>query len=338
MSQRIKALAALIGAMVLVGGSVAVGRELVAALPLYFASMVRFALATAVLVPLVLVVERGWPRVSRQGLVILGVQALCGSFLFTVCLLVGLTLTGAAAAGVISATTPAAVALLGRFVFREKLSGRALSGLMATVTGLAALQIGGDAANGTAPFWGNALVLAAVLFEAVFLLLRRVLTEPLSPLTAAMWVSLLGLALFLVPGLWQIRDLDPAALTPAMLAALAYYGLGVTAGAYILWFYGVVRVDATLAGVVTGVMPVSALLCAAGICGEHLGWREMAGCLGVLAGIVCLAGGGNKKATSASVVGADAEVAKAVQDPEALGGGGTYPSGKGGAGSTLGGA
>ncbi|MGD9608772.1 MAG: DMT family transporter [Desulfovibrionaceae bacterium] len=323
MSQRNKALAALIGAMVLVGGSVAVGRELVAGLPLYFASLVRFVLASVVLVPLVLVVEGGWPRVSPRGLAILGAQALCGSFLFTVCLLAGLTLTGAASAGVVSATTPAAVALMGRFVFREPLSGRAMAGLAATVAGLAALQAGGGAPTGPAPLWGNALVLAAVFFEAIFLLLRRVLPDPLSPLAAAMWVSLLGGILFLVPGVWQAFTLDPKALTPAMLAALAYYGLAVTAGAYILWFYGVVRVDAALAGVVTGVMPVAALACAAGICGESLGWRELVGCAGVLGGIVCLAGRGTPKKAPASATAGDAGADSQVQEPEALGGGGT---------------
>jgi drug/metabolite transporter (DMT)-like permease len=313
MSQRIRALAALVGAMILVGGSVAVGRELVAGLPLYFASMIRFALATAVLVPLVLIVEGGWPRISRRGLAILVAQALCGSFLFTVCLLAGLTLTGAADAGVVSATTPAAVALMGRFVFREKLSGRALAGIAASVAGLAALAAGGGPATGPAPFWGDALVLVAVLFEAVFLLLRRVLTEPLSPLAAAMWVSLLGLVLFAAPGLWQARTLDPASLTPAMIAALLYYGLGVTAAAYMLWFYGVVRVDAALAGVVTGVMPVAALLFAVWICGEQPGWREVGGCIGVLAGIICLARRGSDPVAASTPAGKrNVEAAKTV--------------------------
>lgn len=296
MRQQFTALVALVGAMVLVGSSVAVGRLLVIALPVYFASLVRFALATAVLVPLVLLFEGRWPKVSRQGLAILGGQALCGSFLFTVCLLAGLRLTGAAEAGVVAATTPAAVALMGRLFFREHLSSRALAGLAATSLGLAALEAGLAPMSGPDPLLGNALVLGAVLFEAVFLLLRRALPDPLSPLAAAMWVSLLGLALFLIPGLWEASRLDPAALSPAMLAALAYYGLGVTALAYMLWFYGVVRVDAALAGVITGVMPVSALACAVWLCGEVVGWRELIGCAGVLAGILCLAG--QKKPTA----------------------------------------
>lgn len=292
MRQRMAALAALVGAMVLVGSSVAVGRLLVVSLPVYFASMVRFALATAVLVPCVVLVEGGWPGVSRRGFAILCGQALCGSFLFTVCLLGGLCLTGAAEAGVVSATTPAMVALMGLAFFRERLSARGLIGLGATCAGLVALEAGGLTVGGLRSLMGDALVLCAVVFEAVFLLLRRALPDPLSPLAAAMWVSLLGLALFAGPGLWQAASLDWTVLTPARLGALAYYGLGVTAVAYILWFYGVVRVEAALAGVVTGVMPVAALAGTAWLCGETVGLRELAGCAGVLAGIVCLSAGG----------------------------------------------
>ena len=285
---------ALIGAMLLVGSSVAVGRTLTTALPLYFASMARFALATAVLAPLVVLGEGRWPRVTRRTLGILACQALCGSFLFTVCLLSGLRLTGAADAGVVAAATPAAVAILGGICFRERLSSRALAGILATMAGIAVLQANGIG-GGAASLSGNLLVLAAVGFEAVFLLLRRAIREPLSPLAAAMWVSLLGLAFFLVPGLLEAFTLETRQLTIRVWGEILYYGLGVTAVAYMLWFYGVVRVDAATAGVVTGIMPVAALVCAALWCGERVGGREMAGCLGVLAGIWLLAASDGKR-------------------------------------------
>jgi drug/metabolite transporter (DMT)-like permease len=303
MTTRLSAVAALAAAMVLVGSSVAVGRLLVAALPVYFASMVRFALAILVLAPLVLWREGGIPRLRRRTLTILLGQALCGSFLFTVCLLYGLKLTGAAEAGVVAAATPAAVALMGGVFFRERLSGRAVLGIVATMAGIAALHAGDGIKTGPSPFWGNALVLCAVGFEAVFLLLRRAVDEPLSPLAAALWVSVLGLALFLIPGLWEVAGLSATDFTPQALASLAYYGLGVTAAAYMLWFYGVVRVDAATAGVATGIMPVAALCFAALLCGERVGLRELAGCAGVVAGILFLAAGGKKPASAVVTTG-----------------------------------
>ena len=296
MSLRLKAVCALVAAMILVGSSVAVGRTMTAALPLYFASLARFALASLVLVPLVVILEGRFPWVTRRTLAALFAQAACGSFLFTACLLSGLALTGAAQAGVVAAATPAMVAILGRLLFREPLPGAAVAGIACTTAGLAVLGAdAGMAATGPSPLWGNLLVLCAVVFEAIFLLLRRTIREPLSPLAAAMWVSLLGCVLFLGPGVWQGAGLRFAQVTARSVGEVVYYGLGVTAAAYMLWFYGVVRVDAATAGVTTGVMPVAALCFAALWCGETVGWRELAGCAGVLAGIVCLSLRGAKK-------------------------------------------
>jgi len=295
MHARTLAVTALVAAMILVGSSVAVGRILATTLPIHFASMVRFALASLVLVPLTMAVEGRFPRIAPRTLAILAAQSLCGSFLFTVCLLKGLRLTGAADAGVVAATTPAMVALLGWLLFRERPSRRALAGIVITVAGVAAVNATPSSAHGTSALLGNGLVGLAVVFEAAFLLLRRAVDEPLSPLAAAMWVSLLGFFLFLIPGLWQVGEIAAGSMTPWAVAELAYYGLGVTAAAYMLWFYGVVRVEAATAGVVTGVMPVAALAFAAWLCGEGIGVRQFAGCAGVLAGIAILSGIGRKK-------------------------------------------
>ncbi|UJX40813.1 DMT family transporter [Desulfovibrio sp. JY] len=296
MHARTLAVTALVAAMILVGSSVAVGRILATTLPIHFASMVRFALASLVLVPLTMAVEGRFPRIAPRTLAILAAQSLCGSFLFTVCLLEGLRLTGAADAGVVAATTPAMVALLGWLLFRERPSRRALAGIVITVAGVAAVSAAPASAHGaSSALLGNGLVGLAVVFEAVFLLLRRAVDEPLSPLAAAMWVSLLGFFLFLIPGLWQVGEIAVGSMTPWAMAELAYYGLGVTAAAYMLWFYGVVRVEAATAGVVTGVMPVAALAFAAWLCGEGIGVRQLVGCAGVLAGIAILSGMGRRK-------------------------------------------
>lgn len=300
MHTRLSAVAALIAAMILVGSSVAVGRLLVSTLPIHFASMIRFALASLVLIPLVMMLEGRFPRISGRTLAILASQALCGSFLFTVFLLGGLRLTGAADAGVVAAATPAAVALLGWLFFKERPGGRAVLGICATTAGIAALGLGQGSGTGTNVLWGNGLVLCAVVFEAVFLLLRRAIAAPLSPLAAAMWVSVLGLAFFLLPGLWQARTLRAATLTPLAIGELVYYGLGVTAAAYMLWFYGVMRVDAATAGGITGVMPVAALVFAAWLCDEQITIREIAGCTGVLAGIGILSGLGRPRGAVAA--------------------------------------
>src|SRR2546427_94422 len=97
----------LAAAMAIVGSSVVVGKLVVARVPVFLVGGLRLAFACAVLVPLLLLVERGRPRLGRRDLALLGLQAFTGIFLFTTLLLSGLRLTSAAAAGIVTSTTPA---------------------------------------------------------------------------------------------------------------------------------------------------------------------------------------------------------------------------------------
>ena len=70
-------------AMVIVGSSVVAGKIMVDELPVFLASTLRFILALAILIPILYLREGGLPRLSRRSWIMLGVQSLCGSFLFT---------------------------------------------------------------------------------------------------------------------------------------------------------------------------------------------------------------------------------------------------------------
>jgi drug/metabolite transporter (DMT)-like permease len=93
--------------MAIVGSSVVVGKLMVAKLPIFLIGGLRFALASLILVPLVLVRERGMPALSGRDVGVLLVQAFTGIFAFNVLLLYGLTLTSATESGIVTSTTPA---------------------------------------------------------------------------------------------------------------------------------------------------------------------------------------------------------------------------------------
>lgn len=288
------AYASLALAMVIVGSSVVAGKMLVAELPVQLASALRFACAAAVLVPLLLVRE-GWPRVSARSLAVMLAQAACGGLLFNVLLLQGLRSTSAGAAGIITSTTPAAMACIAFLLLGERPTRRALAGVALSVLGVAAINLhsvmdgpGGPGGPGGAALGGNLLVLGAVLAESLFLLLRKAVPEPLSPLAVSTLVTVFGLALFAPGALVEARGFDFAAVGAASWATVAYYGLVVTVAAYLLWFRGVTRVGAGTAGIFTAVMPVSAVGLSALVLGEALGWGHLAGAGLVLAGIWCI--------------------------------------------------
>lgn len=282
-------------AMAIVGSSVAAGAHVVAHLPMHFAMTVRFIAACALLTPWCVFREGRLPRLSLKQWLLVFLQALCGGFLFNVLLLEGLKHTDPGSAGIVASTTPACMALFSWLLLKERPSMRTWLGLGLCVAGLVALRAwdlagGGDGSEKSASLFGMVLVLGAVVSESMFLLLRKTLPEELSSLAASTVVSLAGLAIFMPLGVWQLGEVEVAAITPLTWLVLLYYGLGISAAAYLLWFRGVVRVPGSVAAVFTGVLPVSGLATSAVFLGAPLTLAHVLGCGLVLAAIVSLSG------------------------------------------------
>lgn len=275
-------------AMVIVGSSVVAGKYMIVELPIFLASALRFAFAAALIVPLQYIME-GWPRVSRRSLCIMAAQAACGGFLFNVLLLSGLRTTTAAAAGIITSTTPAAMGLMGLVLMGERPTRRGLAGIVLAVGGVLAVNLHGigDGLGGST-LAGNMLVLGAVLAEAAFLLLRKTVPEPLSPLAVSTLMTVFGLVFFTPAALYQAQGFDFGAVGAGSWLTVAYYGVVVTVAAYLFWFSGVTQVSAQTAGVFTAVMPVSAVVLSALVLGEAITAGHLAGAGLVLGGIWCI--------------------------------------------------
>jgi drug/metabolite transporter (DMT)-like permease len=277
--------------MAMVGSSVVVGKIVLARVPVFVLSALRFALASAVLLALVLLLERPRPRVGGRDAALLGLQAFAGIFVFNALLLSGLRLTSAAEAGIVTATTPAVAAALAVLVLRERWTWGRSAGIGLAVAGLLAINLGGSVpeAQGPAPLPGNLLVFGAVVCEAVFLVCSRVASQRLSPLTVATAISVLGFLMFLPFALVEAASVDLARVTAGDWLAIGYYAVGVTVVAFLLWARGVARVPASTAAVFTGVLPLSALCLSWAALGEPIGLTHLAGAAAVIAAIVVLA-------------------------------------------------
>ena len=114
----------LITSMLLVGSNVGIGKSIVEFVPVPLFALLRFVIAMAVLWPLLRVTKLR--RVKRDEWLNLFLQALFGTFGFTLMMLNGVHRTSAVAAGVITSTIPAVVALLSWLILKERPNGRAL--------------------------------------------------------------------------------------------------------------------------------------------------------------------------------------------------------------------
>jgi drug/metabolite transporter (DMT)-like permease len=270
------------------GSSVVVAKLIVADFPVFLANELRFLIASAVLLPLVVVRSDGPPALTTRERRVLFAQALTGVFLFNVCLFYGVRLTTAAEAGIITSTTPVVVAAIGVVFLDEAATGTTVLGVCLAVLGLLSLEVLGSGApggDGTGSTVGNGLVLVAVLGEALFTTLGKAVSDRLSPLEITTAVTVLGSLLFLPFAAYELLAFDVAAVSVVDWLPILYYGVVVTVVGFALWFRGVSMVPASTAATFTGVLPVSAVVLSYALLGEPFLWSHAVGCGCVLAGI-----------------------------------------------------
>lgn len=283
-------------AMILVGSSVVAGEILIRYFPVHLGSLLRFALASLLIVPLWLAREGRPPRLARRTWLILAGQALCGSVLFTIFLLHGLRWTSPGAAGIITSTTPACMSLLAWVLLKERPGRRIMVGIGLSVAGVAILNLAGAEKTGVQSWPGNLLVAAAVVVESLFLLVRKSIREQLSPLAVSSLITVLATCFFLPLGLTQAVGFNFVALPWEAWVSVVYYAVAVTILAYLCWFAGVTRVQASVAGVFTAILPVSALILSALVLNQPVRPEHLMGCLLALTSIVLIScrGTGNE--------------------------------------------
>jgi drug/metabolite transporter (DMT)-like permease len=228
-TRRLAALLSLTAAMVLTGANVALGKAIVAEVPIYICMLFRFLLSTAALSALVHWEAGPKLRQMRAG----QARDLLGMIGFTALMFEGLKRTSAGDAGIITATLPAVVALLGIVVMRDRLTMPQAAAVGLAVAGLVLVQATG-ALRDTATLFGNLLILGAVLCEASFVLLGKRLAPPYQPLRLALGANMVGLG-FAAPLALLEMPFDIAAVSPSIWLLGIWYAL--SASVFCLWLW-----------------------------------------------------------------------------------------------------
>ena len=277
-------------AMIIVGSIVVVSKAITTTFPVFLAAALRFAIASAVLLSVLLKTERGLPSLGKKDACLLFVQAFAGNFLFSILLLYGLKLTTAAESGIILGTVPVVIGLLSFLLLKEPLTrNKGIALLVATVGVVVISSIGAapSVGQGANPLLGNVFVFGAVIGEALWTILGKAVSGKVTPLTIASLTSCFGLILFAPLALYQARSFNFATVAPLSWAVVVYYGLG-TVGAYLLWYRGVSKVPTSTAGAFTGIQPVSAVVLSNLLLKEPIMWSYWLGIASVLSAIVLM--------------------------------------------------
>ncbi len=248
--------------MLLTGSNVGIGKSIVAFVPVPLFALLRFVVALTVLGPLLRVPKMR--RVKRGEWLNIFLQALFGTFGFTLLMLGGVARTSAVAAGVITSTIPAIVAVFAWLLLGERPNGRALASIALAMVGIIVVNasqahaVPGAGLSKAGSLSGNLMVLGAVCCESLFVILSRRLTQTLAPIDICAYTHLFGFLLMLPFGARALASFDYTSVPAHVWALLIWYALSASIFAFMLWMKGIRHVHGSLAGVFTAVLPIAA--------------------------------------------------------------------------------
>jgi drug/metabolite transporter (DMT)-like permease len=275
-ADRRRAFAALLGAGTLWGGTFVAGKAVLEQIGPVWLIVWRLGLASAVLLPLV-----PWRRLAAEwrsgalgptdaGRVLVG--ALLAGYVMFVLQFEGLARTTAASASLIVAVAPPLLAVGAAVVDGER-AGRA-AWVAVALSALGVVLLVGVPGPGRT-LLGDALCVASMVGASAWTLLSRRIGHRVGAVPAtALQFALAGL-LVLPFAFW--REGPPPALSGWPLASVLFLGVACTAGTFVLWTWGVMRVEAARAGVIGNVEPVVGSVLGVALLGETLGPLALVG-------------------------------------------------------------
>ena len=266
--QKPLAYASLALSMTLVGVYVAMCKPLVAVIPVFLLAWMRFGIAALAMASWMKKPADEAP-IDRRTRVFLFLESFLGNFLFSICMLYGVSMTSTVSAGVILSAIPATSALMGWYFLKEKMHTRMWLAVVLAATGLALLTLAKtppptpDAASTQAPvnmLLGNLLVFGAVLCESAFVVIGKRLSDPISPKRIAAIINLNGFALSTPMGLYIAWQFDFTALSLSAWGLLVFYALAASVWMVWLWMTGLKTIPASQAGVFAVMLPLTTAL------------------------------------------------------------------------------
>jgi len=271
--------------MALVGGYVALSKPLAAVLPVFLLAWLRFGIG-AVAMAHWLPKPADEPAFDSRTHGLLFLTSFLGNFLFTACMVTGVSLTSAVTAGVVMSAIPAAIAVMSWVFLREHVPARIWWAVVCAVLGIALFSLSKQehAALSTSALQakstqdmvglGEWLLLAAVACEAAYSVIGKKLTATLGPRRISTLINLWGFALSTPLGLYHAWGFDFATVGLGHWLLLVLYALAACQWTVWLWLTGLKAVPAAQGGVFSVFLPISAALVGVLVLGETLGGMQ----------------------------------------------------------------
>ncbi|MGD9807719.1 MAG: DMT family transporter [Deferribacterales bacterium] len=275
----------LILGMMIVGTTVTVGKVVATGMPQFITLSIRFFLGGLLLYAFMKLGRHKEIKLRGKNLFYVVLQA-GDIFVFNVLLLAGLKTVSAVDSGIITGTLPVIVLILSVILLSEKLTLLKTSAVFLATFGVIVINISGsDAGLGESSVTGSLLVLGAFVFEGLFLIMRKRFTAEVPTFQLSAYIAIIVFIFFLPFGIYEAAQGRLAEITVSGYFVIAYYGMFVTAAAYILWFTGIKHVSGMYASVYTAIVPVSSVLISSLTLGEVITRSHLLGMAFVMTAI-----------------------------------------------------
>lgn len=246
----------------------------------------RFTLASIFF--LVLMIGRGFPKLSAGDHKKLFLAGLFEPGLYFVFETLGLTYTTASKASIIISVVPIAVLLLARVVLKEKITGRSLWGVILSIAGIMILVLGDPkfSVSSEGSMLGDVLILGAVISASFYMIIARDLGKRLSSLEITSFQVFYGTILFTPLFILNMGGIQWTGVSAQAVGAIVFLAIFATILAFLFYNYALTQITASQAAVFINGIPVVTVIGAWLILGERLTLLQGAGGLLVLIAVM----------------------------------------------------
>lgn len=251
---------------------------------------IRMSVGTVVLLGLAMALAPMPARGDIGRLMLLGVL---GHGVYQGLFINGLAYTRAGTAALMVAASPAVIAIVGRAFGVERITPRAVSGILISFVGIAIVVLGSATANtggDSHHVMGDMLILASVVAWAFYTTFMRPYTHRIEGLHIAGWTLLGGTLPILLVAAPALQRTDIGAITPLTWGAVLYSGIGAIGLAYLFWYRGVRVIGSTRTSMFAQLQPAIALIAAWPLLGERPTVWQIVGSVGVMGGLLLTRG------------------------------------------------
>lgn len=280
---------AAIGATMLWGASFLLTKIVLTQLGPMATAALRWGVAAIALIALSMATGRGREvlrrALSQDGWAFLGL-GLVGVSLFYTLQNLALVYTTSVDVGLIMNGFPTLTAVLGVWLLGERLTRRALVGVLAALVGVTLITLGGLAGaevTARARLVGDLLAVAATLFGALYIVGGKRAVSSYDPLTVTALAGLFGALMLMPMAAWEGFTLR---LSLGVWVALFGLALGSGAAANWLWWSAACRLPISRAGAFLYITPVVSTILGVLVLAEPLTIATAAGAGFVIGGVV----------------------------------------------------